>query len=344
MEKKDIRLNTVSELEAILVELGQPKFRAKQVYEWLWYKGATSFEGMRNLPKSLLEVLDKNYFIPVTKIYAKQESIDGTIKLGFELSDGNKVEGVIIPSNGRYTACISSQVGCSLDCKFCATGFLKRERNLTAGEIYDQVKIINDITTESYGQKIDNIVYMGMGEPLLNYVNVVQSIKYLIDMKGLGFSGRRITVSTAGISKMIIKLADEELGCKLALSLHEANDEARSKIMPINDSNPLDSLSEALIYWYNTTKSRPTLEYTVIEGVNDTQKSRENLAVFAKKFPCKINLIEYNPIAQATFKPTETDNLLAFAEGLEKEKLIVNVRRSRGKDIDAACGQLITND
>jgi 23S rRNA (adenine2503-C2)-methyltransferase len=235
-------------------------------------------------------------------------------------------------------------VGCSLDCTFCATGFLKRERNLTAGEIFDQVNLINAITMERFNQKLDNIVFMGMGEPMLNYANVIESIKIMTDMKGLGFSGRRITVSTSGISKMIVKLADEELGCRLALSLHEANNEARSRIMPINDSNPLESLAESLTYWYNTTKSRPTLEYTVIEDVNDQSSNSDDLIRFAKQFPCKINLIEYNPIIQADFKPTEGDNLEAFAKKIEEAGLIVNIRRSRGKDIDAACGQLINNN
>jgi 23S rRNA (adenine2503-C2)-methyltransferase len=342
--KKNIRTLNIEQMQTLLKELGEPAFRAKQIREWLWYKGVSEFNSMRNLPKSLLEKLDESYHIPKTKIYTEQVSTDGTIKLGFELDDKNKVEGVIIPSMGRYTACISSQVGCSLDCTFCATGFLKRERNLTAGEIFDQVNLINAITMERFNQKLDNIVFMGMGEPMLNYANVIESIKIMTDMKGLGFSGRRITVSTSGISKMIVKLADEELGCRLALSLHEANNEARSRIMPINDSNPLESLAESLTYWYNTTKSRPTLEYTVIEDVNDQSSNSDDLIRFAKQFPCKINLIEYNPIIQADFKPTEGDNLEAFAKKIEEAGLIVNIRRSRGKDIDAACGQLINNN
>jgi len=341
--KKNIRLLDLEKMQTLLEDLGEPKFRAKQVYEWLWHKGAIEFKAMRNLPKSLIEKLEESYTIPKTKIYTEQVSNDGTIKIGFELDDKNKVEGVIIPSNGRYTACISSQVGCSLDCTFCATGFLKRERNLTAGEIFDQVNLINNITVDRFKKKIDNIVFMGMGEPLLNYANVVESIKKLTDMKGLGFSAKRITVSTSGISKMILKLTDEELGCRLALSLHEANNEARSKIMPINDSNPLESLSEALKYWYDKTKSRPTLEYTVIQDVNDQTKNADDLITFAKEFPCKINLIEYNPILQADFLPTEMDNLESFAKRIEDGGLIVNIRRSRGKDIDAACGQLINN-
>ena len=342
--KKNIRTLNLVKIQELLKELGEPGFRAKQVYEWIWYKGVSNFKDMRNLPKALLEKLEETHYIPKTKIYTEQVSHDGTIKLGFELDDKNKVEGVIIPSMGRYTACISSQVGCSLDCTFCATGFLKRERNLTAGEIFDQVNLINNITLEHFNQKLDNIVFMGMGEPLLNYSNVIESIKVITDMKGLGFSPKRITVSTSGISKMIVKLTDEELGCRLALSLHEANNEARSKIMPINDSNPLESLSEAMTYWYNKTKSRPTLEYTVIDGVNDQEQNSVDLIAFAKQFPCKINLIEYNPIAQANFEPTEEDNLEKFAQRIEDAGLIVNIRRSRGKDIDAACGQLINTN
>ncbi len=339
--KIDIRTLTEKEFNEVLASYNQPAFRTKQVYDWIWYKGVTQFEQMRNIPKPLIEKLAASYFIPHTQIFTTQVSVDGAVKIGFELHDGNKVEGVIIPSNGRYTACISSQVGCSLDCKFCATGYLKRQRNLSGGEIFDQVKRINDYTLAHYNQKLDNIVYMGMGEPMLNYTNVIQSIAVITDMKGLGFSPRRITVSTAGISKMITKLADEELGVKLALSLHEADNAARSAIMPINDSNPLEDLASALAYWYNITKSRPTLEYTVIDGVNDTELSAQNLIKFAKKFPCKVNLIEYNPIQQASFLPTAENNLENFAKTLENAGVIVNVRRSRGKDIDAACGQLI---
>ena len=335
---KDIRELDLKELENALKELGQPSFRAKQIWQWLWQKGARSFEEMTNLSKELRKVLKDNFTFHATEIITAQYSSDGTIKVVFKLHDSNKIEGVLIPSRSRTTACVSSQVGCSLDCKFCATGYLKRERNLTAAEIFDQVVLINELAEKHHGKKLDNIVYMGMGEPLLNYANVLQSVSIITSPDGLGMSPSRITLSTAGISKMIKKLADDGVRTHLALSLHSANNEKRSAIMPINDSNNLESLADALGYWYEKTGNRPTLEYTVIAGVNDGLEEEKELATFARKFPSKINLIEYNPISLAEFQPTS--RLEAFAEGLLSKKLIVNVRRSRGKDIDAACGQL----
>ena len=335
---KDIRDLTLEDLTQLFKELGEPAFRAKQVHQWLWQKGALSFEEMSNLPKSLREKLQENFNFHITTILTAQKSMDGTIKVAFQLHDGSKIEGVLIPTSSRTTACVSSQVGCSLDCKFCATGYLKRERNLTAAEIVDQVRLINQLAEENYGKKLDNIVYMGMGEPLLNYANVMRSVELITSPEGMGMSPSRITLSTAGIAKMIMKLADDGCRTHLALSLHSANNQKRSEIMPINDSNNLEMLAEALSYWYEKTGVRPTLEYTVIAGVNDGVQEEVELATFARKFPSKINLIEYNPISLADFQPTS--RLDAFAKALEARKLIVNVRRSRGKDIDAACGQL----
>lgn len=335
---KDIRELDFKELESSLKELGQPAFRAKQIWQWLWQKGVRSFEEMTNLSKDLRQVLINNFTFNATEIITAQYSSDGTIKVVFQLYDGNKIEGVLIPSRSRTTACVSSQVGCSLDCKFCATGYLKRERNLTAAEIFDQVILINELAEKHHGKKLDNIVYMGMGEPLLNYANVLKSVSIITSPDGLGMSPSRITLSTAGIAKMIKKLADDGIKTHLALSLHSANNEKRSAIMPINETNNLELLAEALGYWYDKTGNRPTLEYTVIAGVNDGVEEEKELATFARKFPSKINLIEYNPISLAEFQPTS--RLEAFAEGLLSKKLIVNVRRSRGKDIDAACGQL----
>jgi 23S rRNA (adenine2503-C2)-methyltransferase len=335
---KDIRELDFNELETSLKELGQPAFRAKQIWHWLWQKGIRSFEEMTNLSKDLRQALINNFTFNATEIITAQYSSDGTIKVVFQLYDGNKIEGVLIPSRSRTTACVSSQVGCSLDCKFCATGYLKRERNLTAAEIFDQVILINELAEKHHGKKLDNIVYMGMGEPLLNYANVLKSVSIITSPDGLGMSPSRITLSTAGIAKMIKKLADDGIKTHLALSLHSANNEKRSAIMPINETNNLELLAEALGYWYDKTGNRPTLEYTVIAGVNDGVEEEKELATFARKFPSKINLIEYNPISLAEFQPTS--RLEAFAEGLLSKKLIVNVRRSRGKDIDAACGQL----
>lgn len=339
--KTDIRSLTPEKLQEKLAALGYPAFRARQIYKWLWQKGARSFEEMTDLSLDMREKLNETFeFLPAV-IDISQKSTDGTIKCAFKLHDGAYVEGVLIPTETRMTACVSSQVGCSLDCKFCATGYLKRVRNLEAAEIYDQVWLLDDLARKTYGKGLDNIVYMGMGEPLLNFQEVMRSIALITGEEGLNMSPQRITVSTAGIVKMIKKMADDGARFNLALSLHAANDEKRSAIMPINESNNLEMLAEAMNYWYAKTKTRPTLEYAVMEGVNDHTEEMEELAAFAKKFPSKINLIEYNPISLADYKPTGKSKLERFAEGLEKHKLIVNIRRSRGKDIDAACGQLV---
>lgn len=339
--KKDLRKLSLPEIKEALVEMGESTFRAKQIYEWLWKKGCTQIAEMSNLSKELRIKLEQHFNILPLQINKVQNSNDGTIKVSFQLHDNNFIEGVLIPTDTRVTACVSSQVGCSLDCKFCATGYLKRTRNLEAGEIYDQVKLLNELAEIHYNKRLDNIVYMGMGEPMLNYANIIRSIELISTEVGLHMSPQRLTVSTAGIAKMITKLADEDTGVNLALSLHSAIDEDRSKIMPINDSNPLAELKIALKYWYQKTKLRPTLEYTVIQGVNDRDEDLSALIKFASGFPCKINLIEYNPIEMAEFMPTSNNKLEFFAKQLENQNIIAVIRRSRGKDIDAACGQLV---
>lgn len=339
--KTDIRTLSDIQLKEKFEFLGYPAYRAAQVSDWLWTKGAKTFEEMTNIPKSMRREIEQQFCILPVTVDLVQISSDGTVKCAFRLWDGSCIEGVLIPTESRMTACVSSQVGCSLDCKFCATGYLKRVRNLTAAEIFDQVWILNQMAIEKYNQGLNNIVYMGMGEPLLNYKEVMQSINILTGQPGLGMSSHRITVSTAGIAKMIVKMADDNARFNLALSLHSANNDKRSAIMPINNSNNLEDLAEAMNYWYSKTGTRPTLEYAVIQGVNDGLTELEELAVFAKKFPSKINLIEYNPISQANFQSTGKSNLEKFADELQKRKLIVNIRRSRGKDIDAACGQLV---
>jgi len=340
LKKIDIRKMSIEAIAQDLTEFGEKAFRAKQIHEWLWVKSAASFEEMTNLSKGLREWLDQNYCINRITIASKQLSNDRTIKVAFKLHDGHEVEGVLIPTENRMTACVSSQVGCSLSCKFCATGYLKRMRNLEAAEIYDQVVMIKELAETHYDMPLTNIVYMGMGEPLLNYKNMMESIEHITSEKGLFMSPKRITVSTAGISKMIKKLADDEAKFNLALSLHAANDEKRSRIMSINDSNNLPVLREALEYYYNKTKSRVTFEYCVFNNFNDSLEDAKELWQFTKYVPAKVNLIEYNPIDQADFTNTEEDKLDQFAKFLEDRGVIVNVRRSRGKDIDAACGQL----
>lgn len=295
---------------------------------------------MNNIAKSLREKLSEDFEINVLNILNIEKSNDGTIKVAFKLHDMHIVEGVLIPSGERTTACISSQAGCSLNCKFCATGYLKFNRNLEAAEIYDQVFLLNDISLTNYNQTLSNIVYMGMGEPLLNYSNVIKSIEHITSDDGMGMSPQRITVSTSGIVKMIKKLGDDNVKFNLALSLHYADNEKRTEIMPINESNNLQMLAEALNYFYNKTRTRVTLEYCMIADINDSPQDAANLVEFARKVKCKINLIEYNAIENANYKPSSKSKTTNFLSILEQNKLIVNLRRSRGKDINAACGQL----
>lgn len=338
--RKLIREQTVEELAEYLKSNNFPSFRAKQIMDWLWKKNVGSFEEMKNIGKNLQEFLNSNFIIDKVSLKDQQISKDKTIKCAFEVDKNSIVEGVLIPTKKRMTACISSQVGCSLACTFCATGRLKLLRNLSAGEIYDQVFHLKNEANSQYQKSLSNIVYMGMGEPLLNYKNVLSSINWICSEEGLGMSPKRITLSTAGISKMIKKLGDDEVRFNLALSLHAANDEKRNKIMEINESNNLDSLRDALTYFYEKTKSRVTFEYIIFDGFNDELSDARELAEFAKCVPCKINIIEYNPIDGEPFRQAQEDKVNQFALFLESLNMIVNVRRSRGKDIDAACGQL----
>jgi 23S rRNA (adenine2503-C2)-methyltransferase len=340
IQKKDIRKLSTEELKNWLSQHGEQGFRAKQISEWLWKKSAKSFDEMTNLSLKIRELLKENFEIRAVSLLKKQISNDKTIKSGFRLYDGNLVEGVLIPSDDRMTACVSSQVGCSLTCKFCATGYMERKRNLDAAEIYDQVVLIKQQAEEHYSQALTNIVYMGMGEPLLNYANTLESVNYITSPDGLGWSPKRITVSTAGIAKMIRQLGDDGVKFNLALSLHAANDAKRNEIMPINESNSLKNLAEALQYFYKKTGNKITFEYIVFYGFNDSLQDAKELWEFTKKVPSKVNIIEYNPISEADYKNTDSETLEQFAHFLEKKGVNVQVRRSRGKDIDAACGQL----
>jgi len=340
-KRKDIRALSPQELTAYIINSGEKPFRAKQVREWLRKNSATSFDQMTNLPESLRRKMSETFDFPAALLADKQESKDGTIKCAFHVDGGKVVEGVLIPTTTRMTACISSQVGCSLACKFCATGRLKMMRNLTLGEIYDQVVTLRNLAQSHYNLPLTNIVLMGMGEPLLNYNNVLAGIDMLTAEDGLNIAPKRITLSTAGIAKMIKKLGDDRVKFNLALSLHAANDEKRSKIMDINESNDLAALTEALKYFHEKTGQRVTFEYIIFKDFNDSLMDARQLADFAKCVPCKINIIEYNPIDDGEFRQADVEKTDAFAKFLEERcNLIVNVRRSRGKDIDAACGQL----
>ena len=342
--KTDIRGLSINELETRFTQLGEKKFRAKQVFEWLWKKSASSFDEMSNLSKEFRTMLNEQFTINIVKVKTSQFSADKTIKNSFVLHDGHLIEGVLIPADDRMTACVSSQVGCSLTCKFCATGYMERKRNLNPDEIYDQVVLIDRQARENYNHNLTNIVYMGMGEPLLNYANVMKSIEMITGEDGLNMAAKRITVSTAGIAKMIKKLGDDEVKFNLALSLHAANDEKRNEIMPINEQNSLKALAEALKYYYAKTKNPITYEYIVFNDFNDELTDAAELARFCKHVPCKVNIIEYNPISFADYTNASVDKIEAFADYLRRQDIVCNVRRSRGKDIDAACGQLAIKD
>lgn len=338
--KRDILSLSLSEIKDFLEKNNEKTFRVGQVYEWLWKKHCKSFDEMSNISKSLRELLDNHFFIQAVKPENLQISKDKTIKLAFRLFDNSWVEGVLIPSDDRSTACISSQVGCNLGCEFCATGKLGLKRNLSVGEIYHQVVEIMNLAKEKYNLSLTNIVFMGMGEPLLNYDNVLKAIEMICSEKGLGMSAQRITLSTVGLPRMIKRLADDNVKFGLAVSLHSANEKKRSSFMPVNDHNSLESLKEALIYFNKKTGERITFEYLLMDGINDGITDAKELAEYCKSFPVKINLIEYNSIGNSKFKKSNSKATDAFVSFLKSRNMIVNVRRSRGQDIDAACGQL----
>ena len=344
-EKMNIRQLSLSELEEYFETLGEKKFRAKQVYEWLWQKHAHSFDDMTNLSKELRQRLAEGFSLPALKVDTTQYSSDGTVKSRFRTTDNHMVEGVLIPTDERKTACVSSQIGCSLSCKFCATGYMKRQRNLDFDEIYDEVVLINDQAEKVYQKKLTNIVFMGMGEPLLNYKNVLRAIERITSPDGLAMSPRRITVSTAGVAKMIKQLGDDKVKFKLAVSLHAANDTKRNEIMPINETNNIKALIEALNYFYQQTGSEITFEYILFKDFNDSKADADELVKIYRQVPADlVNIIEYNPIDQALFAKPEESAIEAFMQHLEKNKVNARLRRSRGKDIDAACGQLANKE
>jgi 23S rRNA (adenine2503-C2)-methyltransferase len=338
--KRDIRKLKLDELKEFFVQHGEKAFRAQQVYEWLWQKSVKDFDQMSNISLPTREMLKAHFIINHILVDTMQRSTDGTIKNAVKLHDGLIVESVLIPAEKRITACVSSQVGCSLDCKFCATARLKRMRNLNPDEIYDQVVAIKQQSEEFFGRPLTNIVFMGMGEPLLNYANVISAIEKITSPKGLNMAAKRLTVSTVGIAKMIIKMADDEVKFNLAVSLHSAINNVRSSIMPINDTNSLEELADALKYWYTKRKRKVTYEYVVWKGINDTEEHAQALLKFCKVIPCKVNLIEYNPIDDGQFQQAAETSINMYMQLLERNGITTRVRKSRGKDIDAACGQL----
>jgi len=344
-EKINIRTLSQADIENYFEELREPKFRAKQVYEWLWQKPVQSFEDMTNLSKDLRQKLSDEFSLPGLIVDTVQKSDDGTIKTRFKTHDGHFIEGVLIPTATRFTACVSSQIGCSLSCKFCATGYMDRKRNLDFDEIYDQVAIINKQCEKENGKKLSNIVFMGMGEPLLNYKNVLKAIEKITSTDGMAMSPKRITVSTAGVVKGIRQLADDKVKFKLALSLHAANDLKRHEIMPINDTNNIKSLVDALNYFYKETGNEITFEYILFKNFNDSLKDADELIKIYRQVPADlINIIEYNPIDFAKYEKPDEEKVEAFIAYLGKNRVNARLRRSRGKDIDAACGQLANKE
>lgn len=338
--RRDIRKLKLEELKAFFVDQGEKPFRAHQVHEWLWQKSAKDFDQMSNLSLETRLMLKQHFVINHIQVDHMQQSADGTIKNAVKLHDGLIVESVLIPTEKRITACVSSQVGCSLDCKFCATARLKRMRNLNADEIYDQVVAIQQQAELFFNRPLTNVVFMGMGEPLLNYTNVLEAIEKITSQKGLNMASKRITVSTVGIAKMIRKMADDEVKFNLAVSLHAALNETRSSIMPINDTNPLEELGEALEYWYQKRRRKITYEYVVWKGINDSPEHANALLKFCLRVPSKVNLIEYNPIDAGLFQQASDSAIAMYQHLLESHGIVTRIRKSRGKDIDAACGQL----
>jgi 23S rRNA (adenine2503-C2)-methyltransferase len=338
--KPDIRFLSQEELKDFFVSHNEKAFRSKQVWEWLWKKSAGSFDEMTNVSLATREMLKENFIFETAKTEFTTRSKDKTIKTVFRLRKDHLVEGVLIPSDVRMTACVSSQVGCSLACKFCATGKLGFTRNLTFDEMYDQVVLIGKQAQENFNHHLTNIVFMGMGEPLLNYENLLRAISRITSPDGLNLSPSRITVSTVGLEKMIRKLGDDNVKFNLALSLHASNDKKRSSIIPVNEQNSMNKLASALKHFYEKTGTRITLEYLILDRFNDSLADAKELAEFCKNFPCKVNLIEYNAVEGSEYKKSKEISVQGFAGLLETKNIIVNIRKSRGEDIAAACGQL----
>ena len=338
--KNDIRSLTLDELTSFFQKNNMPSYKAKQVYEWLWKKSCLSFDEMTNISLETRKLLKNKFVINHINIDRFQKSNDGTIKNAIALFDDLFVESVLIPTKNRTTACVSSQVGCSLDCEFCATSKMDRIRNLNPDEIYDQVATINSQSLNYYGKPLSNIVFMGMGEPLLNYNNVIEGIKKITSKNGLGMSPKRITVSTSGISKMIIKMADDNVKFNLAVSLHSAIEKTRNEIMPFTKKFPLNDLKQAIKHWYSKTKKIVTYEYIVWNNINDDDEHINALVDFCNFSPSKVNLIEYNSTENSLFNSASDNIIDRYIDALEKNKIPVTIRKSRGKDIDAACGQL----
>lgn len=337
MERTDIKSLNLEELTAFLVSAGEKPFRAKQLYEWIHQKLAGSYDEMTNLPKTLKEKLSEMAELPsLTVVEEKISQIDGTRKYLFGLSDGNVIESVLMKYKHGNSVCISSQVGCRMGCRFCASTLDGLERNLSPAEMLDQIYRIQKIT----GERVSNIVVMGSGEPLDNYENLVQFIRLLTDENGLNISQRNVTVSTCGIVPGILKLAEEKFQITLALSLHAPNDEVRKSLMPVANRYPLSDVLKACHTYFEKTGRRITFEYSLVSGVNDNLKEASALAALLKAQHGHINLIPVNPIKERDYVQSDRKAIEAFKNLLEKNGINVTIRREMGRDINGACGQL----
>lgn len=330
---------TLNDLEEYLINLGLKPFRAKQIFKWLYEKRVDSFDQMSDISKDLKEQLNKDFIISSFKVVRKQESKDGTVKFLFELNDGALIESVLMVFDYGNSACLSSEVGCNMGCSFCASGLLKKQRNLTAGEI-----VLQALTIQKYldndNRRLDNIVVMGTGEPFDNYDNLMKGLSIINSPYGLEIGARHISISTCGLVPMIKKFADEKTQYNLAVSLHAANDELRNKLMPINKAYNLASLFEAIDYYESKSNRRITFEYLLIQGVNSNEKDADDLKKLLKGRNAYLNLIPYNEVKENEYKSTSPKETLTFYDYLKKRGLSVTLRQKRGDDIDAACGQL----
>ena len=338
---RDIRELNFGEIQQFVQSKGEPSFRATQIWEWLWKKSVSGFSSMSNLSSSLRAELAVSFSFYKLQVIDEQISKDGSSKFALKLFDDQIIEMVLIPARQRVTVCISSQVGCPLGCVFCATASMGFVRNLLMYELYEQVFLANQLAQQRHNMRLSNIVIMGMGEPLLNFDPVFKAVQTITSSQGLEMSPSRITLSTAGIPEGIKQLADNNLNIQLAISLHSAEQQKRQTMMPIAKTHHLRELSQAVQYYHRNTQQRITIEYLLLDSVNDDLSDAEKLAVFCRDFPVKVNIIEYNPNSFTKYKQSPESKLKQFVEYLEAKNMLVQVRRSRGKDIEAACGQLV---
>lgn len=333
---KNIKNFDLEDLTEELLKLGEKKFRAEQIFKWLYIDKVKEFDQMTNLSIELREKLKSEYSMCNFKILKKQESADGTKKYLFDVLDGNAIETVVMEYHHGKTICVSSQIGCKMGCKFCASTGLKFERNLSPGEIVEQIVAVE----QDLGDKISNIVFMGIGEPFDNYDNVMKAIKIINNQKGLNIGARHISVSTSGLVPMIYKFADEKYQCTLSISLHATNDKKRSEMMPINNRYNIKELIEACKYYINKTNKRISFEYALAKDNNDNLDDAKELVKLLKGMLCHVNLIPINKIENGQYVKSSNENIIKFRDYLNENGIVATIRRELGSDIDAACGQL----